>query len=97
MLWLWWSGMAAVGLALGCLGAWSVGAARVFMKTLAVPLTLAASRLLFPRWYPLKNSPFYVLIDYLLIACFGLISDYCLGLYLGRHDRAGFRSDSVGH
>lgn len=96
MLWIWWLEMMAVGLVLGCIGAWTTNAARVFMKTLAVPLVLVLTRIAFP----LKGSPYYFLylaVDLFLIASFALLGDYLLGLKLGRHDRAGYREDAVGH
>ena len=97
MIWPWWGAMVVVGLIVGCVGAWTQGIKRVFMKTLAVPLVLLLSRLLLPGLYPLKNTPTYLFLDFILIAISALSSDYFLGLKLGRHDRAGYRSDSVGH
>ena len=97
MIWSWWLAMAGVGIVAGCVGAWAQQGARVFMKTLAVPVILVLSRLLFPNLYPFKNGPGYVLIDFLIIAVTGLAADYVVGLRLGRHDRGGYRSDSVGH
>jgi hypothetical protein len=96
MLWTWWLEMVCVGLILGCIGAWTMNAARVFMKTLAVPIALVLTRFFFP----LKGSPYYfayLCLDLFLIASFGLLGDYLLGLKLGRHDRAGYRDDAVGH
>ncbi len=97
LLWAWWGWMAVLGLGMGLLAALSQGAGRVFMKTLAVPVVIVALRLLLPGLYPAKNSAPYAVLDYAIIAVTGLIGDYLLGLKLGRHDRAGFRSDSVGH
>ncbi|HZP81557.1 MAG TPA: hypothetical protein VFB21_07970 [Chthonomonadaceae bacterium] len=97
LIWPWWGKMFVLGLGVGCLGAWSTGAGRVFMKTLAVPLLLATTRLLWPDLYPIKNTPLYLFIDLLILAVGALIGDYVLGLKLGRHDRSGYREDSVGH
>jgi hypothetical protein len=97
MLWSWWGAMFALGLVVGCVGAWTTRAARVFMKTLAVPLVLLLTRLLFFNVSPIKNTPLYVFIDFVILASSGLLADYLLGLKLGRHDRHGFREDSVGH
>lgn len=97
MIWQWWGWMVVVGVVIGSVGAWSVNAARVFMKTLAVPLVLLFTRLALPNIYPAKNAPPYILIDFLIIAVVGFVTDYFVGLKLGRHDRAGYRSDSVGH
>jgi hypothetical protein len=95
--WDWWGAMFVAGLVVGCIGAWTTGAARVFMKTLAVPLLILASRLAFPNVFPVKNTPLYVFLDFLIVAVGALIGDYFLGLKLGRNDRSGYRSDSVGH
>ena len=88
--------MVIVGLVLGCIGAWTVNAARVFMKTLAVPLAIVVTRYCFP----LRSSPYYVAylcLDLFLVATFALLGDYLLGLRLGRNDRSGYRDDAVGH
>lgn len=97
MLWSWWAAMLMAGFVVGCIGAWATDARRVFMKTLAVPLVLVASRLLWPDLYPAKNAPLYVFLDFVILAVAALIGDYLLGLKLGRHGRDGYRSDSVGH
>lgn len=97
MLWSWWIAICGVGFCVGCIGAWSRNATRVFMKTLAIPLILGLSRLFWPNLYPIKNSPVYVFIDFVLLAVMALLGDYLVGLKLGRHDRQGYRSESVGH
>lgn len=97
MIWMWWSGMFVVGLLIGAIAAWTTDAGRVFMKTLAVPLVLILTRLVWPDVYPIKNAPLYVFLDFLIIAIAALITDYAVGLKLGRNDRAGYRHDSVGH
>ncbi len=97
MIWQWWGAMFVTGLVVGCIGAWTTQAARVFMKTLAVPLLLILTRVALPNVYPVKTAPQYWLADFVLIAVGGVIGDYFLGLKLGRNDRAGFRTDSVGH
>src|SRR5579871_3841453 len=93
LIWPWWGAMFGVGLGVGCLGAWSQNAVRVFMKTLAVPLIVLLSRLALPHLYPIKGSGLYVVIDFVIIAVAALIADYFLGLKLGRHDKRGYRSD----
>lgn len=97
MIWTWWLTMAAVGVIVGCLAAWSSQGLRVLLKTLVVPLVLAASRLLYPAAYPMKNTPPYLLIDLLILAAAAFVGDYLVGLCLGRHGLDGYRSDSVGH
>lgn len=97
MIWGWWGAMVVLGLILGSFGAWTRQAARVFMKTLAIPLGLVIAHVATPGLYPFKNQPHYLFIDILLIATAALIADYLVGRKLGRHDRAGFREDSVGH
>src|SRR5438270_14059010 len=97
MIWPWWGAMCLVGILVGCIGAWTTGGSRVFMKTLAVPLILLVTRLALPNVYPIKNTPLYVFIDFVLIAGTGFIADYYVGLKLGRHGRDGYRTDSVGH
>lgn len=97
MIWMWWGGMFITGLVVGAFAAWTTDAARVFMKTLAVPLILLLTRLALPDVFPIKNSPGYAFIDFVIIAVAALIADYSVGLKLGRNDRAGFREDSVGH
>ena len=97
MIWAWWGAMALTGLLLGCFGAWSTHAVRVFMKTLAIPLVLLITRLALPQVFPVKSAPLYVFIDLILLAVTAFGADYVVGLALGRHDRSGYRSDSVGH
>ena len=97
MVWTWWTGMIVAGLLLGCVGAWTQDAARVFMKTLSIPLVLFASRLLPLPDFPQKNAPLTIGIDIFLLAVFALVTDYLLGVRLGRNDRQGYREDSVGH
>jgi hypothetical protein len=97
MIWTWWAGMLITGFVVGAIAAWTMDAARVFMKTLAIPLVLVASRLLWPTLFPIKNTPGYVFIDLLILAMAALVADYAIGLKLGRNDRAGYREDSVGH
>lgn len=97
MIWHWWGMMGAVGFVVGCVAAWTTNAPRVFMKTLAAPLALAASRLFWPDVYPIKNSPLYVFIDFVILAISAFVGDYLLGLRLGRNGRDGYRHDSVGH
>jgi hypothetical protein len=89
--------MLLLGLAVGGVGAWSTGAGRVFMKTLAVPLIVVLTRVAWPALYPIKNTPLYAFLDFLLLAIGAFLGDYFLGLKLGRHGRDGFRGDSVGH
>ncbi len=96
-LWIWWAGMIGAGMLLGLVGAWTRNAARVFMKTLSVPLTLFASRLLPLPGFPQRDRPLTIGIDLFLLAGAALMADYFIGLRLGRHDRYGYRSDSVGH
>jgi hypothetical protein len=96
MLWSWWAVMGLMGLILGAVGAWTTGAARVFMKTLAIPIGLVITRLFFP----LKASPYYLgylLLDLLIVTLFAFVGDYWVGLQLGRNDRDGYREDTVGH
>ncbi len=89
--------MFIVGLLVGCIAAWTTDGPRVFMKTLAVPLLLLATRLAFPNYLPIRNSALYVFLDFVILAIGALVGDYLLGLKLGRHDRGGYRNDSVGH
>jgi hypothetical protein len=96
MLWSWWAIMALIGLTVGAVGAWTTGAARVFMNTLAIPIVLVLTRLAFP----LKASPYYLgylLLDLLIVTVCAFAADYGVGLRLGRNDREGYREDSVGH
>lgn len=95
MMWYWWGQMLLVGLCLGGVAAWSQNAPRVFMKTLAIPLTLVIARLLAPP--TVKGGPGYIFADFVLLSLAALVGDYLLGLKLGRNDREGFRHDSVGH
>ncbi len=97
MIWSWWGTMFVVGLAVGCVAAWSTNATRVFMKTLAVPLIILLTRLAWPNVFPIKSTPLYVFADFLLLAIGAFLGDYFLGLKLGRHGRDGYRGDSVGH
>ncbi len=97
MIWGWWGGLFTVGLLVGFLGAWSSGGARVFVKTLAIPLILGFTRLAMPNTAPVKNSMGYLFVDFAIMAVAALLGDYALGLKLGRHDRTGHRGDSVGH
>lgn len=94
---IWWAIMLVAGALVGCIGAWTTQAARVFMKTLAVPLALLGMHLLLPPDFPARANIWLLLLDVLLFAGAALVGDYILGRRLGRHDRAGFRSDSVGH
>lgn len=91
MLWTWWGIMAVTGLLLGVVGAISTGRARVFMKTLSIPLVVALSRLLTPGLFPEKNTAIYLFVDFFLVAVTALITDYLFGLKLGRNDKAGYR------
>lgn len=96
MLWSWWALMGLMGLILGAIGAWTTGAGRVFMKTLAIPIGLVVTRLFFP----LKASPYYLgylLLDLAIVTLFAFMGDYWVGLHLGRNDRGGYREDTVGH
>jgi len=96
MLWLWWALMGLMGLTLGAIAAWTTGAARVFMQTLAMPIALVVTRLVFP----LKDSPYYLgylLLDLVIVALAAYAGDYLVGLKLGRSDRGGYRNDGVGH
>ena len=93
MIWPWWALMAIMGLMLGAFAAWTSGAARVFMQTLAIPAALVVTRLAFPR----KDSPYYLvylLLDLAIVAMTAYAGDYLLGLRLGRNDRGGYRKDS---
>jgi hypothetical protein len=94
---VWWLIMLGTGLIVGCIGAWTTQAARVFMKTLATPLSLFVMHLLLPRDFPARSNLWLILLDIVLFASAALLGDYVVGLLLGRHDKAGFRSDSVGH
>ena len=89
--------MLGTGLVVGCIGAWTTQAARVFMKTLAMPLMLLVMHLLLPRDFPGPLQSVADVLDIVLFAGAALLGDYVLGLMLGRHDKAGFRSDTVGH
>lgn len=96
MLWSWWLWILALGLILGGIGAWSKGAWRVFMTTLALPIALVITRI----WFPEKNSPWYfgyLMIDLVVISLGALISDYLFGLALGRNDKHGNRDDDTPH
>jgi len=96
MLWSWWAEMAVMGFILGAIAAWTTGAARVFMQSLAIPIALVVTRLAFP----LKDSPYYLaylLLDLAIVAIAAYAGDYFVGLRLGRNDRAGYRNDTVGH
>ena len=95
MMWMWWGQMLLVGLCLGGVAAWSQNAPRVFMKTLAIPLTLVVARLLAPAG--VRGGAGYIFADFVLLSVAALVGDYLLGLKLGRNDREGFRHDSVGH
>ena len=95
MMWLWWGQMVLVGLCLGAVAAWSQNALRVFMKTLAIPLTLVVARLLAPA--TARGGAVYIFADFVILSLSALVADYLLGLKLGRNDRDGFRHDSVGH
>lgn len=97
MIWEWWGVMVITGLVVGAIAAWTTDVARVFMKTLSIPVVLIASRLLWPALYPVKNTPGYVFLDLIILAVTALIADYAVGYKLGRNDRAGYREDSVGH
>lgn len=97
LIWNWWGAMFMAGLLLGCAGAWSTQAARVFIRTLGGPVLLVLARLAWPNVYPIKNSPLYVFLDFLILATAAAIADYYLGMKLGRNGRDGFRTDSVGH
>ena len=96
-MWHWWAGMLLVGLVLGCMGAWTTNAARVFMKTLAPPVVLVAARFTFARYAPPSNSVGLVFLDFVLIGIAAFAGDYLLGIRLGRHGRDGYRHDNVGH
>ena len=96
-LYAWWLILIGTGLLVGALGAWTTQAARVFMKTLGVPLVLVVMHLLLPPNFPARTNIWLILLDIVLFAPFALLGDYIVGLLLGRHDRAGYRSDSVGH
>jgi hypothetical protein len=97
MIWPWWGAMFVTGLVVGGIAAWTTHGARVFMKTLAVPLIVLVTRLVWPNLFPIKSTPLYVFLDFLILAVGALVGDYWLGLKLGRHDRGGYRGDSVGH
>ena len=92
----WWALMGLMGLVLGGIAAWTTGAARVFMQTLAIPIAIVVTRPAFP----LKDSRYYMaymLLDLAIVAVAAYGGDYLTGLRLGRNDRSGFRNDSVGH
>jgi hypothetical protein len=96
MLLPWWALMGIMGLVLGGFAAWTTGAARVFMQTLAIPIAIVVTRLAFP----LKDSPYYLaylLLDLTIVAVAAYAGDYIVGLRLGRSDRGGYRNDGVGH
>ena len=95
MLWSWWAAMGLVGLVIGFAAAWSQSAWRVFWKTIAAPVVLLASRLLWPE--TTRNTPLLVFTDFVILSLAALLGDYLLGLRLGRNDRAGYRHDKVGH
>jgi len=88
--------MGLMGFSLGAIAAWTTGAKRVFMHTLAVPIAIVISRVAFP----LKESHWYVayvVADFAIVYLAAFIGDYLMGLRLGRNDRGGYRNDSVGH
>ena len=96
MILSWWALMGLMGLALGAVAAWTTGAARVFMQTLAIPIAIVVTRLAFP----LKASRFflaYLVLDLAIVAVGAYVGDYLVGLRLGRSDRGGYRNDGVGH
>ena len=96
MILSWWALMGLMGLLMGAFAAWSLGAMRVFMQTIALPLAILVTRLAFP----LKDSKWYlgyVVLDLVIVYVAAFIGDYLLGLGLGRSDREGFRKDPVGH
>ena len=88
--------MAIVGLGLGAVGAWSQGAYRVFMTTLAIPLALVVTRI----WFPEKDSPWYfgyLMIDLSIVAVTALSADWLVGMKLGHTDKKGYREDLTPH
>lgn len=89
--------MTLIGFLTGCLAAWSNDGIRLFMKTLAIPILIVLSRLLFQHFLPVKNSYGYAFIDFVILALMALVGDYFVGMKLGRNDAHGYREDSVGH
>ena len=82
------------GLLIGCLGAWATNGWRLFFTALGTPVLLFCHHLVFT---PTSYSVWHVIRDYILMLVSAYIADYMLGLKLGRNDKAGYRSDSVGH
>ncbi len=97
MIWVWLGSMVLIGFMMGCFTAWSGGGVRVFMKTLAIPVLVVLSRILFYNTLPLKNSLLFAFLDFVILAAMALVGDYVVGLKLGRSDRQGYRDDHVGH
>ena len=93
----WWTIVLGVGFVVGCIGAWTTNAARVFIKTLGVPIVVVAMRYALPGLAPSWNNYGLLFFDLVLLGIAAFVGDYLLGLKLGRHDRAGYREDSVGH
>lgn len=92
----WWLAMIGAGCMIGALAAWSQGAARVFLKTLAAPTVLIASRVAVASSPPASNI-LLLSRDFLLLVLGAFAADYAVGLALGRHTRDGYRRGSVGH
>jgi hypothetical protein len=96
-MWFWWAGMMALGFGLGCVAAWTQNAARVLMKTIALPLALLAVRLCLAPYAPPAGNIGLYFLDFVLLGIAAFIGDYLLGLRLGRHGADGYREDSVSH
>lgn len=96
MEWKWWVALAVMGFLIGCLAAWSTGGFRVFLYTLAVPLTLLCAHLFFGKDAPPTHLT-WVGLEYLLMTLMAFLGDYLLGIKLGRNGPDGYRRDSIGH
>lgn len=94
---MWWLLIGVIGLVLGGIGAWTTGAVRVFMRTLALPIVLIAVRIAFVRTAPPLSNWGLLFLDFLTLTVSAFVGDYLLGILLGRHGKDGFREDSVGH